>query len=136
MPYDLDKLRPLEIALLVHDVEKGEGRTERELLPRSRIGADAFFLIRSLIDDGELAIHYTSSDAKGKALDLQSLWHMWVCMTGHLAREAEQRHNGPMLRFCSMVLAHMGLNIDMTSFKSPEVPNEVQDASRNPNSDA
>lgn len=126
MAYDLDRPRPLEISVLVHDLEKGEGRTERELLPRSRIGADALFLIRSLIQADELAIHYTSSDEFGRPLDLQSLWHMWVCMTGHLAREAEQQNNAPMLRFCSMVLSHMGLNIDMTPMKAPEVP---QDAS-------
>jgi hypothetical protein len=129
MAFDPDKMRPLEVGVTVHDLEKGEGRTERDLIRRNRLSADALFLIRSMVDDNELTIHYTSSDAKGELLDLESLWHMWICMTGHVAREAERNNHAPMQKFCTMVLHHMGLGADMSPLsQSQPVPPAVGDA--------
>lgn len=137
MSIDLDRPRPLEIAILHH--EEG-GKSERELLRRSRVGADALFHIRVLNDaDRQHTVIGSVDGHTGEPLALANLYRLWVSFAGHLARTSRKVYDGNRTRhllsgkpeieyatseeakellrierLCGMVVSHLSLNPDMT----------------------
>ena len=111
--YDLSKKRPLEIRVL--DRREEGGISEEEATDNNGLTADAFVLMRVLVDEGTLSMSFSSVEgwAAGE-MSFESLFNLWLGMTSHLAKRKTDATDQEALRlFAERVLNLMRMNVDL-----------------------
>lgn len=111
--YDLSKKRPLEIRVL--DRRDEGGISEEEATDNNGLTADAFVLMRVLVDEGKLSMSFSSVEgwAAGE-MSFESLFNLWLGMTSHLAKRKTDATDQEALRlFAERVLNLMRMNVDL-----------------------
>jgi hypothetical protein len=111
--YDLSKKRPLEIRVL--DRRDEGGISEEEATDNNGLTADAFVLMRVLVDEGKLSMSFSSVEgwAAGE-MSFESLFNLWLGMTSHLAKRKTDATDQESLRlFAERVLNLMRMNVDL-----------------------
>lgn len=111
--YDLSKKRPLEIRVL--DRREEGGISEEEATDNNGLTADAFVLMRVLVDEGKLSMSFSSVEgwAAGE-MSFESLFNLWLGMTSHLAKRKTDATDQEALRlFAERVLNLMRMNVDL-----------------------
>lgn len=111
--YDLSKKRPLEIRVL--DRREEGGISEEEATDNNGLTADAFVLMRVLVDEGQLSMSFSSVEgwAAGE-MSFESLFNLWLGMTSHLAKRKTDATDQEALRlFAERVLNLMRMNVDL-----------------------
>lgn len=124
--FDHTKKRPLEIRVL--DRSDEGGASEDAALLRDSVTADAFLIIRALIDDGKITLVHGSVEGTEKNMvSLSLLYTMWISMGGYIAREAQETDEESMKirNFVKKVLALLELNPEMEKLLSPSDASEA-----------
>jgi len=111
--YDLSKKRPLEIR--VFDRRDDGGVSEEEATDNNGLTADAFVLMRVLVDEGHLAMSFSSVEGWTTGeMSFESLFNLWLGMTSHLAKKKTDVPDQEALRlFAERVLNLMRMNVDL-----------------------
>jgi len=112
----LDIKRPLMLTLYSAD-EKDPEISEREALELGGVSADAVLVVRALFNGPQLHIQTTSVDGRTlKALSPSAIFHMWVSLTGHLARQdlpADNETEALQIVFLRQILGTMKLSPEL-----------------------
>jgi hypothetical protein len=116
-PFDMNRLRPLEVRVRTRAELPGGGTSEHQANRFGRVSADAIVLLRALMDEG--ALHLSVATLDGETLGPVSpsaLFHLWVSFTGHVARmplPADDEQAARQVAFCQKVLLLMQLDTNM-----------------------
>jgi hypothetical protein len=116
--FDLSKKRPLEIR--VFDRRDEGGISEEDATDNNGLSADAFVLMRVLVDDGKLAMSFSSIEGwTAGEMSFESLFNLWLGMTSHLAKKKTDAPDQEALRlFAERVLNLMRMNVDLSRLKA------------------
>lgn len=116
--YDLTKKRPLEIR--VFDRRDEGGVSEETASDSNGLTADAFVLMRVLVDDGKLAMSFSSVEGWSTGeMSYESLFNLWLGMTSHLAKKKTDAPDQETLRaFAERVLNLMRLNVELARLEA------------------
>jgi hypothetical protein len=108
--FDLDKKRPLEIRVI--DRRDEGGRSQREASEQSAAMADAFLLVRVLVEQDKVALAYSALEGwTAEEMSFEALFNLWLALAGRLARFKTEREDHEKLRlFAERVLNLMRLN--------------------------
>lgn len=116
MDNTLDVKRRLMVTLYTAD-ENSPELSEREALELGGVSADALVVIRALFNGPELVIQTTSVDgATLKPISLSALFHLWVSLTGHIARmelPTDNETEEGQVVFLRKILATMALTPEL-----------------------
>ena len=112
----LDVKRPLMLTLYTAD-DGAPTLSEREALELGGVSADALVVIRALFNGPELVIQASSVNGLDmKPVSLSALFHMWVSLTGHIARmelPTDHEVEEAQVVFLRKILATMALTPEL-----------------------
>jgi hypothetical protein len=110
--FDQDKRRPLEIRVL--DRRDDGGVSENDAVAYNGLSADAFVLIRLLIDEPAIAVSFSSVEGwTGGPLSFEALFNVWLGLTSHLAKTKADPSQEALRLFAERVLNLMRLNVEL-----------------------
>ena len=118
----MHKLRPLAIRVRGrHELPNG-GISESQAHSFGRVSADAFVLLRVLLDENRLNLTVATVEGETQGpIAPSALFHLWVAFTGHVARtplpEGDEQA-ARQIAFCRKVLLLMQLDENMGALAS------------------
>lgn len=132
MSYNTKQKRPLEVQMILHDLEKEEGISVEKANRKNRAACDALFIVQVLRDGVNHHYLTTSYDAATKKeFEILELFNTFVSLAGHIARlasnpETELTHEEAKIRrFVIAVLTQLKLSEKLGALepgKKPEAP--------------
>lgn len=116
-PFDMQRLRPLEIRVRTRQELPQQGICEAEANSYGRVSADALVLLRAMMDDSRLTLSVASLDGETlQEIAPSALFHLWLSFTGHVARmtvPSDDEAGARQIAFCQKVLMLLQLDSNM-----------------------
>lgn len=102
--YDLDRPRPIELAMLIHD--ENRGLSMRRAIRKKRTACDGLFIVQVFRDDDRLSFMTSSYDGHtAETLSTKELFHMWISLAGHILRNNATEQDAEAMKQKRFILA-------------------------------
>lgn len=120
--YDRARPRPLEIRVL--DRREEGGRSEDAAAEQNGVMADAFLLMRVLVEDDRVALSFTALEGwTAEEMSFDALFNLWLAMASKIAqRETSQPDHEKMRQFAERILNLMHLSLKLDNLPGAQAP--------------